>query len=1432
MCECRKTPEELAELIVAALREAARPRTGEDLLGEMAEHGACPYHIDQALRALNNSRKIVQEGTDGALPRTLSPKDLRRIPIALAPPKVRTINGAYDAFLDEDNRLGVGSMGVVVRGIQKSLGRDVAIKLLRTSELPQTALADLRRRFLIEPKAMSQIHHPNVVQVIDCGEDGDLLYYVMELLPETLAAKLKREGPFPASAVHEVMFHIAGGLAAALEKKIRHRDVKPANMFPSASGHKIGDFGLLKYSSDPEPGRDLTTLTREHTLVGTLPYIAPEVAEFKPGDHRSDIYSLGISMYELATGRYPFNTAGGLALTKDAPPPEWLWQHIRTAPIPLTQLRSDFPPELAQIINRTVEKRPENRYQNYKELIADLKAVASKIPRTTTSVGPRPTRAATRASTSLKSAASSLFSSILSALDADELTIGTEYEALYGPGCLSTHAPFIKTLYALAKEKNVFDVCVRIHARANGLESVPDFETRYLASLNALENGQETGDDAVPLDFRTYIWTALQLASDDKAKGLVPDTTLAEALIRFLKDVVEDPALIPFQVEAPPAVVPPSLPSVAATGPSQATQESELPTATRAAEAAPPEPPHTAVLQPAGPADFVLPAPENLIGRRVNQFEVLALLGKGGMGTVFRARDTRLDRDIALKVLHPEWAKDAEFVQRFLREGRNAAQLDHPNAVTVHEAGSQGNIHYIAMQLVKGRTLHELLVERRQFQIDEALRIVRQAAEALRAAHQLDLIHRDIKPNNIMIAEGGEPPGRVKLMDFGLMRSMKLKDGITQAGDFFGTPEYASPEQAREEQLDGRTDIYSLGVVLYEMLAGFDNRPFGGATQLALLRKIGDPQETPVALRERSPEIPAAVASLVAKMTAKRPEERFASAGEVVDAIDKTLGGLSTGAPAPPTRNRRRRTALLAGAAAAMLLAIVGAVLHFRKNSPRKDPAVDRDSLASNEVERHDGAKKENPDKKTNDGSTTTINPDRTSGDKGIKEDVREIPHGKFPPTVPTIDLESSYAWVKQFSTEVLRRAKSPGDDETIQGYISSYAATSDEIALIRSALAAIERRDLEIQGRNYSSAMAELARVSKDPKNTVYTCWIVESNVDRLKRLEELEKSRKGVAETTFYAGAELVDQIYWRATHSDPALAVALLDRAVDPSGSDYQPGALPHVPGLVHAITLRAIASIDPKDTAPLRAVLGSLNALKKVLPERLQYALLPCGDLGYEIEAAEALGRNDLKSLFLKFERSRFVRRAAEQLLRAFRASLIEDELVGEVEDVAWQRDLADAPRGKITLERNPERYCLSTAGPRDRAWLMKQFKGAKQGYQVRWRFAPDAADETTFVISLYSRSNPEVRRWIEITSSTATLCRSDEGTVKTVSTARFPKPVTKGSLTVLPAGGVTLLFVSDQLQFALDAADYPLDEGMRLGAAGSVFIESIRVVNRD
>ncbi|HLZ45381.1 MAG TPA: serine/threonine-protein kinase [Gemmatimonadales bacterium] len=275
------------------------------------------------------------------------------------------------------------------------------------------------------------------------------------------------------------------------------------------------------------------------------------------------------------------------------------------------------------------------------------------------------------------------------------------------------------------------------------------------------------------------------------------------------------------------------------------------------------------------------------------EFTVGPLLGEGGFAAVYRARDNTLNRDVAVKVLDVEQAPSAVAAERFLREAQVVARLEHPHIVPIYKVGRQQEIFYIIMRCIDGPSLRQLLEGQKRLPLGDAARIARQVADALAYAHSRDIVHRDIKPDNILL----DKSGHVLVTDFGIAKAAqaaKEKKGaasaqLTSEGMIVGTPEYMSPEQASGDPLDGRSDIYSLGVVLYQMLGG--SPPFEGTSSAAILAQILT--ESPEPIRQRRSDVPEEMAVVLERMMEKDRSKRFQMASEVSRAL---VGALPTAA--------------------------------------------------------------------------------------------------------------------------------------------------------------------------------------------------------------------------------------------------------------------------------------------------------------------------------------------------------------------------------------------------------------------------------------------------------------------------------------------------------------------------------------------------------
>ena len=303
------------------------------------------------------------------------------------------------------------------------------------------------------------------------------------------------------------------------------------------------------------------------------------------------------------------------------------------------------------------------------------------------------------------------------------------------------------------------------------------------------------------------------------------------------------------------------------------------------------------------------------------RYRIMRKLGSGGMADVYLAEDEELGRRVAIKILNDKYAPDDQFVERFRREAKNAAGLSHPNIVSIYDRGEAEGTYYIAMEYLDGRSLKELVVARGPLPIPDAIAATRQVLAALRFAHRKGVVHRDIKPHNVM----ADADGRLKVTDFGIARAGVSQ--MTEAGSIIGTAQYLSPEQARGAPVDQRSDLYSIGVVLYEMLTG--QVPFTGETPVEIAMKhLSDTPRPPSLLR---PDIPPDLDMVVLRALAKNPEDRFQTAEEMDAELERVASGAGVTAETADAA-----TAVLSGAALASApTAIV---------PPRRPPPVARPS--------------------------------------------------------------------------------------------------------------------------------------------------------------------------------------------------------------------------------------------------------------------------------------------------------------------------------------------------------------------------------------------------------------------------------------------------------------------------------------------------------
>jgi len=317
---------------------------------------------------------------------------------------------------------------------------------------------------------------------------------------------------------------------------------------------------------------------------------------------------------------------------------------------------------------------------------------------------------------------------------------------------------------------------------------------------------------------------------------------------------------------------------------------------------------------------------------KFGRYQIIKELGKGNMGVVYKAHDPQIERQVALKVLREDRMVSEDFVLRFVKEAKAIGRLSHPNIVTVYDVGQDHGTIYIAMEYLEGKPFDEVIRGSR-LEIDKVIDIGVQVAETLDYAHKKKIVHRDIKPSNMILSS----EGRVKLTDFGIAR---IEDPTamqqTQAGEILGTPVYMSPEQAMGTPIDGRADLYSLGVILYELIVG--QRPFDGNNITAILRSIM--QDRPDPPSQLDPFIPQPISDLIMKSLSRNPDDRFQSGGEMVRALENAGKGKKEIANQlnKKAKKRGRPLGVWLGAAIILLASAIGGIYFFKGKTVQKSP--------------------------------------------------------------------------------------------------------------------------------------------------------------------------------------------------------------------------------------------------------------------------------------------------------------------------------------------------------------------------------------------------------------------------------------------------------------------------------------------------------------
>ncbi len=775
------------------------------------------------------------------------------------------------------------------------------------------------------------------------------------------------------------------------------------------------------------------------------------------------------------------------------------------------------------------------------------------------------------------------------------------------------------------------------------------------------------------------------------------------------------------------------------------------------------------------------------------------VLGRGGMGAVYRARQMSLDRWVALKVLDTSRAADSDlaegFFEKFRIEALALARLKDPRIVSVIQAGENDGRRWIAMELVEGRTVEQRLSEEGAFPEREAVRICLEVARALEAALRQGIVHRDVKPANVFLL----PDGSVKLGDFGLARSPEFsRTRITDANAVACTPAYASPEHAEGRPTDHRGDIYSLGCVLYEMLT--ERPPFMGDSQMeTLLRHASEPPPPP---RLLNPKVSPRVEDVILKCLRKDPAARYQTYTDLIGALESKPAETS---PFP----------LLPAAAAglALLGAIVVAV--FTSAVPHAPAAPPAEAKA---VESPPPPPAAEPVPEPAEAPPPPVVRTPEPGDFAPSPPREDAPDSILSRHRPGRNELKTLEKILAFSRETLAERTSYRFERALSG-IEALGPFTEWTAVFAEA-------DLE---RSRAAARAWAGRAPFRPGQDVVLplrdgrsvrgCYAGENETAFLLDLPGGTREAVPLMAVSPLAFCDAESAPLVRAGAGDAAGALAAF-------------AALPevdrarHAPGVVDQAIEEALRSADGGDFGPLRRL---------EIPPELQAATAgPLKDrlrrLEHEARAAELMERMDFTTLLREHTAALAAARAAAELLEEFEKSMPRDadhELVGEIPWGTWSADTQRAPGGAARLDAASRSYLLTARGAGDRVWLKRKLQGARHGYQVAFRFGPGAEEGATFAVAL------SFTRWIDITARSAALFRSGEdGRVRALRRVDLRGPVVGGVVTVAPRPPLVLVYLDGRLLLALPEGECALADGLQLGAGGgTVIVESVRVKDR-
>lgn len=699
------------------------------------------------------------------------------------------VNSLLHQQLDEyrlEAVLGRGGMARIYRGFDVRLNRKVAIKVI---DAPFRTDPDYIVRFEREAQAIARLKHPHIVTLYRYGEADGLLYLAMEYiegadLAAILAGYRADQSLMPAARAGQIIRPICLALDYAHQQGVVHRDVKPSNIMVDPEGRPVlTDFGLAL----------LDNRTRGE-IFGTPHYMAPEQVVSSAGaTPQSDLYSIGVILFEIFTGKLPFDAVH---------PHELAMLHLTEPPPPLRQLNPALSPELEAVVLKALAKTPEERFPGGAALADALDQALQSQEK------PQPR---------------------VEALPSAEATAGPEENSrVAGPAAVSP-PPLPAGAAAPAQPSAKKGQLITTHYL---LKNIRALFSDLTLSLTEEELRQLCVD---LIDFKPVHHQLAQ--SNGKAE-------IIDRLLEYAEQTLQLDELLALAKELNPALYEKHQPYYGLASISR----------------------------------------RDLVGRSLGQYHLVERLGQGGMADVYKAYQPSLARYVAVKVIHSHLANDEEFLERFEREAIAVAGLHHPNIVQVFDFAREDDLYYMVMEFVDGATLEAELKSRRERQellpLAETVTLFQALASAIDYAHSRNVIHRDIKPGNIMFTSRQ----RVVLTDFGIARLLTVPSYTTRSA-VLGTPAYMSPEQAQGEPVDERSDIYSLGVILYELVTG--RIPFEGDNPVAIILKLATASWPPPSTI--NPNLPRPVERVILKAMHKNSAGRYRTAGEMAQALRQAL---------------------------------------------------------------------------------------------------------------------------------------------------------------------------------------------------------------------------------------------------------------------------------------------------------------------------------------------------------------------------------------------------------------------------------------------------------------------------------------------------------------------------------------------------------------